>query len=273
VPSPAFLLSRSGPPLPAAGAGSAGYDWNWAIAWPFAALASPRSGERMPALPDLGDPQPQSASLGYWNSLSYLLSYSLGWSRHDRGLRWWYDAGKPTDDPRFALINEVWERDGTLELYLEWAHERLNHSPFDYMELPLHHELPPQPDMVSPAWKDRLRDIRRRNSFGPGSLRGQPNGFHLEMGSHITHALGSPKEPVAVLFDPTDFNRGVLVLPDLDRWYGTLRSVGSDLIELNGPSQRVRVHIESAGYLGEFRLSRETALWFAGPHRYHSVGN
>lgn len=41
-----------------------------------------------------------------WVPATQLLQCSLGWSDPGRGLRWWYDNGQPTDDPRFALLAE-----------------------------------------------------------------------------------------------------------------------------------------------------------------------
>lgn len=95
-----------------------GAHWGYAIPWLSRALASPLTFERMPVAPAGPDIEP--ATLGYWNALANLLLYSLGWARPDRGLRWWYDAGQPTDDPRLALLAEVWDRDGHLADFAAW---------------------------------------------------------------------------------------------------------------------------------------------------------
>ena len=62
----------------------------------FRALASPLTHELILAAPQTGDFGPP---LAYWSALLNLLIYSFGWARPDRGLRWWYGAGKPTDAP------------------------------------------------------------------------------------------------------------------------------------------------------------------------------
>lgn len=38
------------------------------------------------------------------------------------------------------------------------------------------------------------------------------------------------------------------------------------------PTWRVRVFAHDVGYLGEYRRSWESGLWFSGPHRYHARG-
>ena len=47
----------------------------------------------------------------------HLMAFSLGWTRPSRGLRRWYDAGQPTDDPHFGLIADVWAADGQLNWF------------------------------------------------------------------------------------------------------------------------------------------------------------
>lgn len=85
------------------------WEWCWANALPYRALVTPSVGAPMPAAPQREVDFRQY--LGYWASLQSFLTYSFGWTRHDRGLRWWYDAGKPMDDARLGLIEAVWGRD------------------------------------------------------------------------------------------------------------------------------------------------------------------
>ncbi len=76
-------------------------EWNHAVPFVFRFLASPAT-ELLPTPPRIGDPM--HVGLGYWTPLLHVLLYSLGWAHPDHGLRWWYDAGKPTeDDPRLRL--------------------------------------------------------------------------------------------------------------------------------------------------------------------------
>ena len=85
----------------------------------YQALVDP-AGNR----PMLRAPQPGEdfwpGALGYWSSRFHLLIYGFGWSRPDRGLWWWHKADKPTDDPKLALLNEVWNADGQLDWFAAW---------------------------------------------------------------------------------------------------------------------------------------------------------
>jgi hypothetical protein len=77
--------------------------------------------------------------LGYFASLQSFLTYSFGWTRHDLGLLWWYDEGRPVDDPRFALLKAIWDADGTLLRYLAWCVERAAaNPPSGWLGEPLH---------------------------------------------------------------------------------------------------------------------------------------
>lgn len=97
-------------------------DWNWTTPWLFHALESAQP-VYMPALPTPGREHPDPAMLGYWNALVHLLRYRLAWNAPARGLRWWFENGKPTYKSReFALMKGVWDSDGTLDGFVAWAH-------------------------------------------------------------------------------------------------------------------------------------------------------
>ncbi len=94
-------------------------EWGFAIPWMYQALAAPRARRPMLRAPEPGDDFWPGA-LGYWGALHHLLVYGFGWSRPDRGLHWWYDAGRPVDDPKLALLGEIWDADGQLDWYAAW---------------------------------------------------------------------------------------------------------------------------------------------------------
>ena len=236
------------------------WEWCWATALPFRALVTPSVGSPMPAAPREGDDL--FSTLGYWTALQGFLTYSFGWTRHDRGLRWWYDAGKPTDDPRLALIDAVWERDGLLLPYLEWVIDR--HDMFQQQALAEWTDYDGARDELSLDWKRKLTAARAT----PGSVV-SPYGKHLKLGSHA----GGPAEPgyPGKLTMVGDL-RGVYTTDSQLGWYSGLVDSGKALPQ-SARSVRVDVFTRTAGYLGTFRRSRATGLWFAGRHRYHGVGN
>ena len=54
---------------------------------------------------------------------------------------------------------------------------------------------------------------------------------------------------------------------------GGLAVQGTQLPPLGESSWHVDVRVRPIEFLGTYRRSRVTGLWFAGQHRYHSVGN
>ena len=73
-----------------------------------------------------------------------------------RGFRWWYENGRPTDDPRLRLVEQLWGADGQLDWFAAWLWsvpdlegirqlEELGGKPFDRTRLP-----------VDPDWTARI---------------------------------------------------------------------------------------------------------------------
>ena len=157
-------------------------EWFWSVPGVFRALAAPLSGHFVAAAPKVRDPHPQS--LGYWAALQYLLLYRLGWARPDQGLRWWYDQGKPLDDPTLAFISEVWDTDGHLDSYLAWLLTR--RPTFLDAEMRNAADWPAERAELSPKWRDwqdRSLSPSERLSF-----------THFQGGSDPLHLTGHSGE-------------------------------------------------------------------------------
>src|SRR4051794_21619863 len=77
-------------------------------------LANPSGGEWICSLPPLGS-QHQDW-LAYWFLALYLLVYSFGWLKPGRGVAWWFEEDRPTDDLRLELLRQIWDRDRRLDL-------------------------------------------------------------------------------------------------------------------------------------------------------------
>lgn len=240
------------------------WEWCWAVPLPYRALNTPSVGAPMPAAPRSGVDFMQY--LGYWTTLQSFLTYSLGWPRHDRGLRWWYDAGKPIDDPRFALLDAIWERDGNLLAYLEWCHDRLGF--FDHQPLAKWTDYDGKPDTLTSDWKRRLEVLNQQQ----GTDGTSPHGMHLEGGDHSAGPAAGGFEAALTVTDSAA-RRAVYISTTASGWYRGLVELGSKLPPSSNASWRVDVYVQSIGFVGNYRRSRETGLWFAGRHRFHSVGN
>lgn len=239
------------------------HPWTWAVGLPYRALASPHGGNVMPAAPTRGTDV--FDAVGYFAALQSFLTYSFGWTRHDKGLIWWCDAGMPTEDPRFALIREVWVEDGLLDSYIDWCttHPVMN-ALEEYADHPDH-----RPPDLSLEWRRRL----------PGEVAGldstSPYGMHLEYGDHIRGpSEASGRTGARLLGADQDARTATLIAETVTGWYAAMVEHGERLPPLtNGHSWRIDVFVKPIGFVGTYRRSRLTGLWFSGRHAFHVVGN
>jgi hypothetical protein len=237
--------------------------WSWGMPGVYQALAAPRSYCPVPAKPR--DDSPHEASLGYWAPLHHLLLYRLGWSRPDRGLRWWYDSGKPTEDPALGLVAEVWDRDQTLDRYLAWS--LTSNVTFHTGPSPtyLNH-----PDVLSRDWKLWLaKNTRAYDSSSSVLHQFSTAGDALHLNSHLQSDRVSPDATISV----AEHRRAVMITAEAQNWYATLTELGRTLKPLNRQSWYVDVFVKPIGFMGTFRQSRSSGTWFSGRHRYHAPGN
>lgn len=238
------------------------HPWVWAVGLPYRALAAPSGGAVMPAKPCAGDDL--FDTLGYFAALQSFLTYSFAWTRHDKGLIRWCDEGMPDEDPRFALIRDVWVADRVLDQYIEWC---VQHPILTALEA-----FAAQPDRepiaLSPEWRRRLRTARSHTLEGPDS----PYGKHLESGDHISEPSASGEGRI-VGADP-DTRSAVFVTDAVTGGYSELHRLGGQLPALaNHRSWRIDVFVKPIGFVGTYRRSRETSLWFSGRHAHHISGN
>lgn len=241
-------------------------EWCWAIPWVHRALASPHTRERMPAAPRPDIPHP--AACGYWSALLHLLVFSLGWGRPDRGLRWWYDAGRPTDDPRLALLSQVWDADGQLDWFSAWLWDRPLFHPGPLMDLTGYQ---PTADLVP---VDRTWIEHQRASAGASGVSAPISGDadQLHLTYHWTGPVDHADGDVHLYRANPEQRSTVLVCDSMTGWYRALAEQGGALPHLGERDWRVDVVVRPTGWLGTYRRSWETKLWFAGNHRYHLVG-
>lgn len=251
------------------------HPWVWAIGLPYRALAAPWSGTVMPENPRAllrhneyghvaGD---FDHAIGYFVSLQSFLTYSFGWTRHDKGLLWWVDQGSPVEDSRFALIRDVWLADGMFDRYLVWCVQHPVLDAFDAFEPHVDRE----PVTLSSTWRQRLHDAQSEAEAGDLSLR--PDQMHLQSGMHISGPSAGRGDARLLGVDPGS-RSAVLISDSVAGWYAALVTAGNELSTLpDGRSWRIDVHVKPIGFVGTYRRSRDTGLWFAGRHAHHTVGN
>jgi hypothetical protein len=253
------------------------WEWVWAVPLPYGVLASAFLTGAMPAAPRVGGAHAQG--LGYFASLQSFLTYSFAWTRHDRGLLWWYEAGMPTPDLRLQLLKHIWEQDGLLDRYLAWVIDRGIAQYMSNVYEPLRpwaRDIDDRPERLSPAMASRV--ARARQAAEADDWSRNPWGMHLEGGDHIgapsTASVSVSKTAGRIVSVEPAGRSATFVANRGAGWYRALYDEGSALPPLEGnASWYVDVYVKPIGYLGTYRRSRATGLWFSGQHRFHAVGN
>jgi hypothetical protein len=241
----------------------------------YQALAAPSAGREFVQAPQWGEDFFDSNRFSYWGSLLHLLTTNFGWQYPALGLRWWVDQGMPDDDDRFSLIKQTWYSDGQFDAFLVflWRNPALRWPSFSLGPGVVDSD---SPGARVPAFEplvdeDWLRDTELKFS------NFRVSGLHLE--HHIADALNlhedsQSREKCRLVLDASGEPRGTLIAEDLAGWYRFLHV--SERLQTNdssGRSWRIDVIVKKVGFLGTFRRSRDTGRWFAGPHRFHVVGN
>lgn len=245
--------------------------WGIAVPWTFRALHVPRVCAVMPAAPVAGD-DIDSATV-YWGALMHLIDFRLAWTRPYRGLRWWYDAGKPVDDSCLALIADIWDADGQLDWFTAWmAKQDPDQSPmFDGIIDPGYVSQQPivRPN-IEAAWVEAVQESAEYAGH-PTPLTTGSDPLHL-LGHHGS-ALSESSDGSTQLHSSPHGRSAVLIMNTMNGWYRQLAIKGATLPPLGNRSWHVDVFVKTAGYLGTYRRSRMTGLWFSGQHSLHMRGN
>lgn len=231
------------------------------------------AGEAPVPFPRLGRDDSARTVIPYWQAGLYLATYLLGWSDPGAGFKRWYELGQPTTDPRLELLQNAWNDKGQLALLALHCWRRAHHfgGPIgpDGGATMNSSERDPK-EFLGEGW---LRSVLeqfpgyRMPYEGGDPYHGGTNPLHL--GSN--YAWVQPQTSVA-LFDP-DSRRASLTLDRFDEVYLALHQLSAKLPTLGDRSWSVDVFVRPLGWLGTFRQSRDTKLWFQGAHSIHLLGN
>ena len=225
----------------------------------FQALADPSGTHDFAQAPQWGE---RHMALAYWESLLFLLVHSFGWRSPAHGLKWWYDAGRPCDDDRFALIDQTWLADG----FMRWFEAWVQHFIFDAVAqdgaVPRDSHL-----LVSETEKKRL--VRLQDDMKLSlPLTGGWDPLHLT--THVRNNLGHNE----LILDSDGNPRGVLITDRVSSFREFLDGAAALQNEHpSGRSWRIDVICKQIGWLGTYRRSRVTGYWFAGKHSIHRAGH
>jgi hypothetical protein len=290
--APLPISSFSDPSFPAGGD-------NWANRLNIAVWSALADSEGRHALPTLSSMTAERRASGessisdyapVWVASMQLALYSLGWASPAHGFLRWHDSGFPTDDRRLAIVarllgEDLQESVTNLLLFLHFTAGAL---------LAQHGLRPLEADdatdlLNAPAWLKRLHESGHESAVAGTMPYGTDNdGMHLvphcfgpivkraeKQGAPVWGAHPRPltSRTFQIIGDPSDGNATVIT-DSYTSWYEDLEDLTAGLPKREGGrSWRVDVFCKPVGWLGSFRKSRTTGLWFAGKHSMHEWGN
>lgn len=188
-----------------------------------------------------------------WETLHYLLRHLLGWTDPGTGLAWWYGQGREGSlSPHLALVNRIWNSADKLDYYAAWAWKS-------------HGTKEPYP---TDEWWRQFESRSEQKGHNP--FHGGTNPLHLGHSDHFGLDRVDPDRS-RLHFDP-ETREAVLVVNRLGSWRRDLQTAGEKLPDLGEHSWHVEIFDRQTGYLGLFRRSRVTGIWFQGKHTIHLRG-
>ena len=223
-------------------------------------------GERPSAYPSPPHGDAIHGFCSYWEPLYYLLNTILGWRDLGRGLAWWYTNGRPVEDPRFGLMQTIWDSDGQLAYFAAWA----------FQEGRVNFRLEDAASTSAFSDEDWWRDFRRLGRrYRSDPFYGGTNPLHL---GHSHRDVHDPDDddrahPADAVHADPGSRKAIVVTRDFTTWREELQSAGRQLPVLpDDRSWHVEVFDRRVGWLGIYRPSRVTGQWFAGKHSVHMAG-
>lgn len=208
-------------------------------------------------------------SCAHWEALHYLFTALLGWESPGHGLAWWYNAGKPVEEPLLKMVRQIWDPNFQLHYYAAWAwtpeqsfisEDDLNPAELACTSL-----------YSNETWWRLFKESGRRFRHDP--FYGGSNPLHLGHSDEFGMDYVSDGDPQPIMHSNTKDRRAVLIVSSLGHWRRNLINMGSQLLKLNDHSWHVEVFDRQYGFLGLLRQSRVTGKWFMGKHSVHMAGN
>ena len=248
--------------------------WTWFISEAWQQAAAPdlyMPAARRPSDDPTQNPAatPEHATwIAYWSPLLHLTTFALGWATPGLGLWKWQQMGSPTTDPVLATLAQRYGQDD-IQLIRAW----LGSAPGGQRRISAFED-PLSTPVPTPV------DLKREDE----AVRARPSYQALfEGGSdplHLTGHLAPPRDPedakpVARKVETTLGGEPVHYLL-IGEYYPSLFWAlhdGAVPSTTAGRSTRVGLLCPAIGWLGNYRKSRATGLWFRGRHRWHTMGN
>lgn len=243
--------------------------WNRHLATAWRACAEPGLGDypHRPRPDDDGEWSTFEARIAFFAPLLHLLMYGIGWSQPALGLARWIEHGRATDEPVLAVVDRWWGHD--VDAFVAWlagAPHACAHLRETLSGLPSPDEGRTTSELTA---YDHLRDTHEWLAVWGGGSDPMHLSGHVYAPLADTHGAA---RVTGVTTDGTTTPRAVMVTPTYVGWYAGLRAYPAPT-RLEGHDLRVDVFCPTLGWLGQYRRSAATGLWFRGKHETHMLGN
>jgi len=247
--------------------------WTRHISWTWHRLADPMS----PADPiasafghnhrqrDLDD------RIAHWTPLIHILRFALGWADPGKGLAAWFDAGRPHTGRVLTLIDERYggarpEDPDSLESFAAWfEHAHSMRSEWRY-RLEGFGSVGPLEPLQGNRVLWQLFERFHADPVWCNAWSGASDPLHLN--DHSDAPLRDGGSNTLVTISNT---RRALLAENYVGWYHNLMT-NAGLGELRS-NEAVEVYAKPVGWLGTFRRSPVTGLWYRGTHAVHLMGS
>jgi hypothetical protein len=247
--------------------------WAWHLkdAWRACATDSTEIHTHRP--PKQGVEAWHAKAIAYWTPMFHPMLFGLGWSRPDIGLLRWRDMGYPAVDPILGATLRWWGKE-RIEDLLAWAAVTMVlRSQAEAFTLLTQAHVPDDGEFPdTPEWR-RLREQCEWQE----TWHAEGDSFHLQHhalapltgGGAPGRHLGTPDRGPALYEDP---DSGLVLL--LDTYFAWYRRLLETAEQASGVAEfPVDVIVKPIGWLGTYRLSRETGLWHRTEEWIHLLGN
>lgn len=242
--------------------------------------------ERVP-FPRLPEKPRLDQACAFWETALYFCRYVLGWVDIGAGLKWWIGQGRPTNSEELEVLGEIFGGHPQFNLFALWAWHRTIPESEAMAELSRGGRSEPKapeerlpedfqgPRFVSEA-RTRLKATEKEGEYIPNPYFGGTSPLHLSHSWNVHFFGGGPPDQDGVegnLYH-TDFKErsGVLILDRAQGWYRNLSLKTHRLQQDGWRSYHIDVIVKPIGWLGTYRRSGDSGLWFLGKHSVHMKG-
>jgi hypothetical protein len=212
-------------------------------------------------------------AVAYWESACYFMTCILAWSNPAKGLLCWYENNiSCRNDSYLKLLKDIWDYDGHFDLLAAWFWSKNGFLLWKTFITPMLRNADSglfSPVHLSPdlRWWQEFNNRHRKPPKYPNPYFGGYNPLHLV---HYGELWEDPDSNVTLIKSAGKNKRAILIMDTPKGWYTALHRYARELGQLGW---LLDVVVEKIGWLGSFKRSPITGLWYQGSHSVHLAGN